>query len=245
MSPELFAVCPHDTARGFDKWAMLNTFVNKHVGLQSKFNLYLDFAEFSADLEKERFTWAYLNPADYLKACARFGYAPVGRPIGRFDIAYVIAPGAGGEPGSLGRIAGKRLAAVKGYLFFLVKHQLETGGVPFDLIPAKSYAEVTKHVENGDADFGVTYNEHFDLLAPAARERFHIVERVHPGVSHVVVVHPSVPAQARQALSGLLLGAAALEDGKKVLAELKMTGFEAVPESPFLALKQILESASA
>lgn len=242
MTANLFAVCPHDTAREFEKWAMLNTYVNKHLNLKSRFELYLNFAEFAADLESEKFLWAYLNPADFIKVRRLFGYAPVARPQARFDIAYVAGARGGDQDPSPFVGANQRLAAVNGYLFWLVRDRLRHEGIAFQHVPAKSYGEAMTLVERGEADRCVTYNEHFDALTASVRERYFIYLTVDPGLSHVIVVHPSVPTEVQNALAGLLLSAAGSTDGQKTLAALKMTGFEAVPEAPYRELARILET---
>jgi ABC-type phosphate/phosphonate transport system substrate-binding protein len=235
--PSLFAVCPHDTARGIDRWALLNTYVNKRLSLGSRFHPYLDFAEFGVDLERERFLWAYLNPADTLKARSRFGYEALVRPSGRFDVAYIVR--AAGAP-LAESLEGKRVAAVNGYLFFLVRKKLADAAVGFETVVAKSYAEVLTLVDQGKADAGVTYNEHFDVLAETQRSRFAVVDRVHPGLSHVIAAHPSVPLETRSALRELLLAAGGDPQAAALLADLKMVGFENVPEAPFALLSDVL-----
>lgn len=240
MTTNLFAVCPHDTARGVEKWALFNTFVNKNLGLGSRFQPYLDFTDFGADLEGERFLWAYLNPADYLKAAKRFGYKAVARPRGRFDVAYVLGRAEAGAASDPSALAGKRLAAVRGYLYFLVAHQLDALGVPFQPVTAKSYPEVMAMLERGDADFGVSYNEHFDALPPSVRQGYRVVARVDAGLSHVVATHPSLGQ--KEALRTLLEGAGERPEGRKMLAELKVDAFEPVPEEPFRRLREILDA---
>ncbi len=244
MSDHLFAVCPHDTARAFEKWALLNTYVNKHLGLKSRFQLYLNFAEFGAALEQERFLWAYLNPADFLKARRRFGYLPVARARGRFDIAYVTGHCGSGAGQDTCVRPNQRLAAFNGYLYWLVKDRLAQAGVPFEHVPAKSYAEAMTLVERGQADRCVTYNEHFDGLSSSVRDQYFVCLTVDAGLSHVLAIHPSLGDEVRQALAQLLLGAVGTTDGQKILAELKMSGFEAVPEEPFMELSRILEAAT-
>jgi phosphonate transport system substrate-binding protein len=244
MNMGIFAVCPHDTSRGIEKWTLLNTFVNRHVDLRTRFRLFLDFKEFGAELEQGGFLWAFLNPADYLKVKTRFGYVPVARPAGRKDVAYVVGPASHGANASLGSVAGRRLAAVKGYLFFLVLHRLRAEGVAFDWVPANSYAEVMKLVERGEADFGVTYNDHFDRLAQNAQEKYVVVARCDPGLSHVFAAHPSLAKEKRDELRRLLMLAQELPDGAKVLAQLEIERFEEVPEAPYLELQDILTSTS-
>jgi len=236
-SPTLFAVCPHDTARGFDKWAMFNTFVNKRLDLRSRFEPHLNFVEFGADLEQERFLWAYLNPADFLKARSRFGYQAQVRPKNRFDVALVIGRSAAT---GLEQLRGKRLAAVPGYLFFLARHRLAQAGIDFKVVPVKSYAEVMKTLGADEADFGITYNEHFDRLAPSAREAYAVVEGVDISLSHVISTHPALPAEKAASLRELLLVAHTNPEGVKLLTELGFHQFELVDLAPFDHLAEIL-----
>jgi ABC-type phosphate/phosphonate transport system substrate-binding protein len=238
-TPSTFAVCPHDTAKGFDKWAFFNTLVNKSVELRSRFCPCLNFAEFTKTLESEELLWAYFNPADYIKARARFGYDAIARPVNRADIARVVGLAASTATDSEG-LTGKRLAAVNGYLFFVARKVLADTGVTFEHVPAKSYADVMSLVENGQADYGVTYNEHFDVLVPGTKSRFREVRSFEMGLSHVVAVHPSMPADARGRLTELLLGTGANAERKRILDTLGFEGFEEAPSAPFEALASIL-----
>ena len=241
MPPSLFAACPHDTARGLTKWALFNTLVNKEVGLGSRFHPYLNFAEFGAALEAGELLWAYLNPADFLKAKRLFQFAHVARPADRRDVAYLVASARSGLQG-LEAASGRKLAAVSGYLYFLVKHRLQTSGIEHVLVPAKSYAEVMQMVDRGQAELGVTYNDHFDHLNDSSRADFTIATTVDIGLSHVVATHPSVPAESREALRKLLLNAASGVAGEKILSTLEFSRFEAVPEEPFKQLADVLQS---
>jgi len=243
MDPSLFGVCPHDTAKGSERWALFNTLVNRRIGMKSRFTLYLDFGEFTRALEGNELLWAYLNPADFVKAKTRFGYQGIARPGAHPDKACVIAPAGAGTNG-LTALAGKRLAAVRGYLFFLVADRLETEGIPYTLVPAKSYPEVMSIVKRGDADFGVTYNDHFEKLAPATQAEWERVESVDPGLAHVVAVHPSVSPETAEALRGFLLGATTDPDGQKALNTLGFSHFEAVPETPYMLLEELLANAA-
>jgi ABC-type phosphate/phosphonate transport system substrate-binding protein len=240
--PSLFSVCPHDTARGIEKWALFNTYMNKRVGLHSRFHFTLDFTEFAADLDAGLLLWAYVNPADYLKVRERLGYVPIARPAQCFDVAYVIRPSAKDGPAQV--IPGSRIAAVKGYLYFLVRHKIQNAGIPFTPVFAKSYAEVLSLVDRGEADLGITYNEHFDPLASGTRVKFTIIDQVHPGLSHVVVAHPSVPEKAREEMRALLLAAGDDPEARRVLEELSIRAFEPVPESPFQLLWDSLQETS-
>lgn len=242
MTGRGFGVCPHDVARGLERWAFLNTFVNKALGLGSRFGIYLDFVEFAAALEGEEFLWGFLNPADYLKARTLFGYEAIARPAGIRDVAYVVART--GEPlaGSIEAFAGRRVALVRGYLAALVRHRLQGAGVSCEVVAVKSYAEVMKTVGRGDADFGVTYNDHFDRLSAAVRDDFRVEARVDPGLAHVVAAHPSIPQPGRAALRELLLGAHLDSAGAGLLATLGFTAFEEVPEGPYRDLADVLEA---
>ncbi len=241
MPPSLFAACPHDTALGLTKWALFNTLVNKELRLGSRFHPFLNFAEFGAALEAGEFLWAYLNPADFLKARGLFEYEGIARPAERSDVAYLVATASSGLQG-LESAAGRKVAAVKGYLYFLVKHRLQTSGIEHDLVLAKSYAEVMQMVARGQADLGVSYNDHFDRLNATSRGEFTVVSKVDIGLSHVVAAHPGVPVESRQALRDLLLTAGSRETGQKILAEMDIPRFEAVPEEPFSMLAEVIRA---
>lgn len=241
----VFAVCPHDTARGIERWGFLNTFVNKHLDLGSRYVPHLNFADFTKELDAERFLWAYLNPADFLKVRDRFGYLGLVRPVQRFDVAYVVQSASGAPAGSLAELAGKRVAAVNGYLFRLVGDRLRQAGITFEHVQAKSYAEVMSMLARGEAAFGVTYNEHFDPLTPSSKAEYRLVTSIDAGLSHVVAAHPSLPEQKREGLRSLLLGAKDNPQGVKILSEIRISGFEPVPEEPFAALKTLLAKTAA
>ncbi|MBK8214229.1 MAG: PhnD/SsuA/transferrin family substrate-binding protein [Myxococcales bacterium] len=227
----LFAVCPHDTARGIDKWAMFNTRVNKRLGLGSRFHAYLDFAEFGRDLLGGRFAWAYLNPADFVKAKKKLGYAPVVRPVARFDVARIVAREGMGEVR-----AGARVAAVPGYLKAVVEHTLREEGTALAAVDAKSYGEVVTMVRDGRAEFGITYNEHFDVLSATSRQGIVAIRSFDFGLSHVLAVRPDL------GVSGIELGRWLLSDpeGQKAGDVIGVSGWETVDESPFESLATIL-----
>lgn len=238
-TPATFAVCPHDTAKGFDKWAFFNTLVNKSIELKSRFCPCLNFAEFTKALEGEELLWAYFNPADYIKARSRFGYSAIARPVNRADIARIVGPVASPAQ-SIEGIAGTRLAAVNGYLFFVARKALIDRGIPFEHVPAKSYADVMGLLENGQADYGVTYNEHFDVLVPGTKSRFREIHSFEMGLSHVVAVHPSMPEEARRRLTELLRGPTDSPERRRILDTLGFEAFDEPPTAPFEALAAIL-----
>lgn len=243
MSTEtnLFSVCPHDTARGLERWGFLNTYVNKNLELGSRYRPHLNFAEFNAELEAERFLWAYLNPADFLKVRGRFGYVGLARPAQRPDIAYVVQRAGDPAAAGLSDLGGRRLAAVNGYMYRLVADRLRSDGVAWDHVLAKSYSEVMSLVGRGEAAFGVTYNEHFDLLTQGSKEQFRVVATLDAGLSHVVAAHPSLPEEKQEGLRSLLIAAQENSQGRKVLSEVEILAFEPVLLEPFATLQAVLE----
>lgn len=238
-SPSTFAVCPHDTAQGFDKWALANTIVNKAVALRARFCPCLSFTELAKAIDGQELLWAYLNPSDYVDARARFGYQAIARPMGRADVARVIAP-ASSTAKAIEALAGKRVAAVNGYLFCIAQRAFAEAHLTVKHIPAKSYAEVMSLLEKDAADFGVTYNDHFDALAAGTRSRFHEVLSLEMGLSHVFAVHPSMPEDARIRLTNLLLGTEASAEHTRLLSTLGFSGIEPADDAPFDALTALL-----
>jgi hypothetical protein len=230
----LFAVCPHDTARGIDKWAMFNTRVNKRLNLGARFHAYLDFSEFRRDLTERKFAWAYLNPADYVKASSTLGYSGIVRPVGRFDVARVI-----GRDSLAAVHDGATVAAVPGYLRRMVEFALRNEGISATIVDAKSYGEVVTMVHNGRAELGITYNEHFDALASISREGVHAIRSFDMGLSHVIAVRSDL-AEAGRELGEWLM---ADSEGKSAGELIGIREWERIDEAPFSALEAILRGA--
>jgi phosphonate transport system substrate-binding protein len=247
--PPRFSVCPHDTAKGVDRWALFHTLVNKQLRLGTRFLPSFDFKEFDEDLKQPGCVWGYLNPAQYLTARRLHGGEALVRPVGRPDKVYLVAPTE--RPLPEGQLA---VAAVDGYLFRLFQHALKEGslreqdgaglaarlGGGFERKKAKSYAEVMNQTERGDAHVGVTYNEHFDDLSTLVRSKFRVLATVDVGLSHVVVVSQGMPADKKEELRRILLEAAGSPEGQKILEVFGTTGFEPVPLEPYELLVQIL-----
>lgn len=251
--PPRFSVCPHDTAKGVDRWALFHTLINKQLRLGSRFMPSFDFKEFEADLRQPGCVWGYLNPAQYLTAQKLHGGEALVRPLGRMDKVYLIAPSASPIPeGTLS------LAAVDGYLFRLFEASLQ-GKIPegqadwkgneelatrlrggFERRHAKSYAEVTTLVEREEVHLGVTYNEHFDDLSALSRKKSSVLAILDLGLSHVVVVNSSMEPEQKEGLRQILLDATSSPEGQKILEVFGTTGFEPVPPEPYELLAGIL-----
>lgn len=234
--PNRFSVCPHDTAKSVDRWALFHTLVNKQLRLGTRFLPHFDFKEFDQDLRQPGCLWAYFNPAQFLAARKLHGCEALVRPAGRPDKVYLVALRSDDAPDELRAAEGATLAAVDGYLLRL----FEQSKVSFERRKAKSYAEVMTMVERGEARFGVTYNEHFDSLSSLARDKFRVVGVVDIGLSHVVAVSAELAAEPREALRRLLLGAGDSPEGRKILETFGTSGFEPVAMEPYEMLAQIL-----
>jgi phosphonate transport system substrate-binding protein len=234
--PMRFSVCPHDTAKGIDRWALFHTLVNKQLRLGTRFLPSFDLQEFDRDLRQTGCLWAYLNPAQFIVARELHQSEALVRPIGRPDQAYLVSLRSDDAFPGPEAVVGASVAAVDGYLLrmFARSHR------GFERRQAKSYAEVMTLVERGEARFGVTYNEHFAGLSSLIGERFRIVEIIDIGLSHVIAASAELPRATREALRQLLLDAPGTADGQKLLEVFGVTGFEPVPMAPYDLLAQPL-----
>lgn len=237
--PQNFSVCPHDTANGLEKWAIFHTITARVSPCGSRYVPYFNFKEFDVALQGEQIRWGYLNPAQFLTVRKLFGYVPIARPVQRPDKAIFVRTMASPVT-RLEDIRDKRIVAAPGYLFALAKQALKVRGVDFTHVPAKSYSEVMGALAKGEADIGISYNEHFDALTPSTRSQFAIVDVVDPGLTHVICMHPAVPEDVRESLRRFLLEAPGNPDGQRAMSVVGIKGFEPVDTQPFDALAQIL-----
>ena len=233
--PSRFSVCPHDTAKGVDRWALFHTLVNKQLRLGTRFLPHFDFKEFETDLQQPGCLWAYLNPAHFLKARALHGCEALVRPKGRPDKAYLVGLSSEESSDSIS-VEGQSVAAVDGYLLKLFAQNYSG----FDRKAAKSYGDVLTQIDRKEVRFGVTYNEHFDNLSQLIRDKYRVLAVVDIGLSHVIAVSSEMPEEAKEGLRQLLLSADKSPDGQKVLETFGTTGFEAVPMAPYELLAAAL-----
>jgi phosphonate transport system substrate-binding protein len=239
QEPKYFAVCPHDTAAGVERWAMFHAVVAKRVSPGSRYVPYFNFKEFDQALRDGKLRWGYLNPAQFLLVRKMFGFVPLARPVERPD-QVVIVQSVASPAASLAELAGKRIAAAPGYLFALAKHELALRGIPFSVVQVRGYTEVMRAISQGEADAGISYNEHWGALTDYVREQFAVVDRISPGLSHVVAAHPDVPVETREALRQFLLGSHHAEDTARALGKVGMKAFEEFDAKPFDALEGIV-----
>lgn len=229
MSRNRFGVCPHDTAQNADSWALFNTRINRHLGLGSVFHLYLDFAEFSASLAEGSLLYAYLNPADYVRAKDEHGYIAVGRPVGRFDNALLIGRA---DAGPFDGHTSGPLAVVPGYLATIALAELATEGIAAPLATYRSYAAVMVALRNESARFGITYNDHFAGTNAKSREGISVLREFHTGLSHVLAIHPSL-AECAGRISDFLHS----PEGAAASEPVGISAWESVPVEPYEKLR--------
>ncbi len=232
MTRNRFGVCPHDTAQNADSWALFNTKINRALGLGSVFHLYLDFAEFGTALSEGALLWAYLNPADYVRAADSHGYIAVGRPSGRFDNALLVGRSDGAP---FAARSGEPVATVSGYLAALALQTMAAEGDVVVTKSVRSYAAVMVALRSGSAQFGLTYNEHFAGLTGASRDGLKVLREFNTGVAHVLAVHPSL-AEIAPRLSEFLLS----PDGATASASVGISAWESVPAEPYLQLRRAI-----
>lgn len=73
-----FSICPHDTAKGLEKWKIFVEKLEKKLGLNVDFQPFSSFAEEDIRLNQEFFHIYYSSPSKQVELLEK-GYLPVAK----------------------------------------------------------------------------------------------------------------------------------------------------------------------
>lgn len=239
METYSLAVCPHDTVRNSEGWYRLVQYLSGHLNANVHFTLALDFADFH-----ERFATSdlvYANPSDTLKLVDQHGYTPLVRVVGRYDEAVLVAGAEGPKP-ALTNLAGAKLATISEQLpTVLALRMLSTQGVtPGELLNRPTWLSVVQAVWSGDAPYGILAYDAYADLSPQGQAMVQLITTTSEHCAfHTFCVGPKLAAQA-ETLRQLLLAMGGNDQGKEVLADLSITGWEAVSDAEVATMRGVM-----
>lgn len=191
----LFGIVPqYSPQQSAQQWQPLIDHIKDATGISVRFATASRVSAFEQRVMAGQYDFAYLDPLMYLEAQRRAGY----RALARDDaVSHGILVVRRDGPRSLAELAGKAIAfpapvAVGGTI--LVRRDLRLGGIFHDLAYLGTHESVYRAVSAGQyAAGGGTLNT-FAQSAPALRQELRVLHRTAPFVSHIVAVHPRVPA---------------------------------------------------
>ena len=224
------SVSPHDTARNLAGWFLLNTYLQRKLGVAMRFEPSDDFQTEQEQVLAGGFHLAYANPFSALKYVHERGFVPVARPVGVYDETLLVARHGGvglpaPRPLRVASASDQLLVHVLG-MALLDQHQVDPTQCQLQF--TGNHVRAVQAVLDGRADVGFVYSETWHGLSASTRDALDIVAATSRQMaSHCFCVAPELADRlddVREALCGM----GADPSGKKILADLRISGFEAM-----------------
>lgn len=185
-----FAICPHDTYKGIERWRNFARQLEKLTGVEIELITFSSFREERDRLREEDFDIYYASP-DVTFELYRRGYLPVAKIKGQKDTLLLV----GREPLKQERhkIALVDLRAVKYGLLSIEDIDIDRA----ELTYTESHEETLQLVDGGFADYGIVYEENF--LNWKGR-KLNVIDKIFLRTSHIFMIRKGVAEKVKGSL---------------------------------------------
>ncbi len=221
------SVCPHDTAKNLAGWFLLNTYLQRRLGITMRFEPSENFNAEREQVLAGGYHLVYANPFSALKYVQERGFVPVARPVGVFDETLLVARRGEGLPATRPlRVASATDKLIVHFLGLTLLHDLQ---VPIDACAfqmAGNHLKAAQAVLEGHADVGFVFNETWHGLSPARRDALEVLAATERQMaSHGFCVGPEL-ADRIDDVRTVLCGMRDDPAGAAILDDLHFRGFE-------------------
>lgn len=235
-------VCPHDTAKGPERWYRLAQYLSQKLDAEATFQLALDFQDFHNHMESADIIYA--NPMDTFKLLNEAGFMPLVKPTELYDELVFIANNDIPNP-TLEALQGTHIATVTRMLpsniarYMLKKRSIE----PAEFRNRDSWLAVIRTVWQRELDYGIVYKDTFDDLSDQGKEMTNAFAASDERVAfHSVSINPSC-SDKKAALENIFLTMDADADGQAVLSDLhRIQKWEPITQEELGMIQYLIES---
>ena len=247
-SPSLryrLSVCPHDTAKNIAAWFLINTYLQKRLGLSMRFEPSDNFHAEREQVLAGGYQLVYANPFSALQYVQQRGFTPVARPVGVFDETLLVTrEGMTLEPGRALKVA---TATDKLIVHFLGLTLLDGLGIRMgdcEFVSVGTHQKAAQAVLDGRCDAGFVFNETWQGLSGSTRAGLAVAAQTRSRqASHCFCVGPELAERADE-IRDLLCTMSTDPAGQRVLEDLRFTGFEAMPADAVATLQALVRQSA-
>jgi len=203
-----FAICPHETYKGIDRWRRFAEELGRLIRKEVKLVTFRSFQEEKERLGRENFDIYYASPSVALELLRR-NYVPIAKVRGQADALLLVGRRSVEKEEYVVALAD--LKAVKYGLLAFENIDLDR----VNLVYTESHEETLHLINSGTADYGVVYEENFESRR---EDDLKIIDRIDLGTSHLFMVKRNISEDLKDKLLKLPeLVLAGEEDIRKVL----------------------------
>jgi len=236
---------PRDLEKVFAPFAGdLSEAVNKKIILTSS----TTFNKFAANLDKEKYDLAFVQPFDYIRASDKHGYLPIASR--REKLSAVIVTNQDSSVKSLADLRGKKLALppASAAVSRLIRAYLRSHGINPDrdiqLNHYRTHFSCMQQVIIGEAVACGTafparryFQGKYKVVLP-------VIAKTREIPHALWIINQRIPQADREIIRQRILGWAKSENGKKMLANGRLTPFVAVTDADYNVVRKIATQAS-
>lgn len=223
------SVSPHDTARNLAGWYLLNTYLQRKLGLVMRFEPSDNFEHEQEQVLAGGFHLAYAHPFSALKYVQERGFVPIARPVGVYDETLLVSRQGQGVPAQRPlRVASASDQLLVHVLGMQLLEQQGVGAGDCRIQHTGNHIRAVQAVLDGRADLGFVYSETWHGLSAPTREALEIVSATTRQVaSHCFCVAPELAGRLDE-VREVLCSMGADPAGRQILDDLRIRGFEAM-----------------
>jgi len=240
VSPNKLSVCPHDTAKNLLGWFTLNTYLQRMLEFTMHFEPQDNFlVERQHVLDVEHHV-VYANPYSAVVFARDRGFVALARPRGVFD-ETVLVKKAGTSLPAQPRIASAtdKLVIHNLGLTLLPGLGIDAATATFSFVG--NHMNAAKAVLRGDADLAFVFNETWSGMNASTRAEFEVLAETRDGAAfHCFMVAPAWADKA-EAIRAVLVGMQDDPAGKRILDDLRFSGFDAVTEADMAGAARVVQ----
>lgn len=223
----VFARAPQQSARAtVEAWAPVLKRISADAGIALKLKVYDSREKFEGDFLGGQPDFAFGNPLYAVMGHKQHGYIPLLRDDGR-KLTGIIVVRKDSNIENVSELAGKTIAfpdpnamAASLYPRALLAEKF---GLSFSTIYLGVHENVYRAVFFGKADAGGGIPATFEAEPVELRSQLRVIFETPAVASHPLLVHPRVSEQTRKQVSGAFLNLMNDENGRALLAAIKMT----------------------
>lgn len=226
-----FSVCPHDTAKNLAGWFLLNTYLQRKLGLGMHFEPADNFiAEREAVLAGGA-DFVYANPFSAFQYHRQRGFIPVARPVALSDETLLLArAGEALDPSQGLTIASATDELIVHFLGLTIVDEL---GWPLSRMRYEyvgNHLKAAQAVLNGKVDAAFVFNETWNGMAASTRASLQVLgETKRQMACHCFCVGPSLRDRLTD-IQTILFEMHNDPSGRRILEDLRFSGFAPIED---------------
>jgi len=239
-------VDPNYSGKNLPAWFLLNTYLQKQLGLRMRFSPFEDFDACRRAVLAGEYDLVYANPFDWVQYRDKAGFEPLVKPQDHFDEVYLCVRADSAiqdlaelpERLQIASASPQTLVHMVG-LFLLDRAEVDRARLDFRF--TGSYRSVLQTLLQGQAQMGFVFNEVYEAASSVVRKGLRVVARSDDAFAfHAFCAGPRLLPR-REELTRILCAMREDAKGRQLLADLGFQGFAPVADSEVECLTVLAE----